>query len=200
MGVGLLVTTCSTKKIGFSMTPEDFTTIQQIESAMQGTGTVSASQVRIWLRSTSVEVLGAVNVHIMQNTRRVRPPLSMDEICSTVQEYYRQCLTQNLQDSQYAPNRSIAGLELVGWFRSLWRDPAVPREYVDRLRAMLRNLCAENKVPQDQMAGAVLEHLFEMPEITEFFADWKSDPRLREAFELAVRWATDHRPTNCRQN
>lgn len=118
----------------------------------------------------------------------------MEEICSTVQEYYRQCLLQDLQDSNYAPNRSIAGLELVSWFQSLWRDTAVPREYVARLKAMLRDLCVENKVPQDQMVGAVLEHLFEAPQIAEFFADWKSDPELKDAFEQAMAWAKDHRP------
>ena len=116
-------------------------------------------------------------------------------MCSTVQEYYKECLVQNLQTSEYAPNRSIAGLELVGWFRSLWRDPAVPRDYLARLKKMLRGLCLEGKVPQDQMVGAVLEHLFETPEIAEFFTDWKSDPRLRETFDLAMTWGRDH-PTS----
>lgn len=112
----------------------------------------------------------------------------MEEICSTVQEYYRQCLIQNLQSSEYAPNRSVAGVELVGWFLSLWHDSAVPREYLIRLRTMLRDLCDQNKVTQDQMAGAVLEHLFAVPEVAEFFADWKSDPRLSKAYFFAAEW------------
>lgn len=66
--------------------------------------------------NTTLEVLGAVNVHIMQNTRRVEPPLSMEEICSTVQEYYKQCLIQNLQTSQYAPDR-LLGLSLLVGFK-----------------------------------------------------------------------------------
>jgi|SRR5215472_6621169 len=175
------------------MTPEDLKTIRQIEGAIQGKGMIPASQVRTWLHNPSVEVLGAINIHIMQNTRRVEPPLSMEEICNTVQEYYKQCLLQDLQNSDYAPNRSIAGLELVGWFQSLWRDPAVPREYVTRLKTMLHDLCVENKVPQDQMVGAVLEHLFETPQIAEFFADWESDPKLKDAFGQAMEWARDHR-------
>jgi hypothetical protein len=135
----------------------------------------------------------------MQNTRRVEPPLSMEEICSAVQEYYRQCLIQDLQTSQYAPNRSIAGIELVGWFQLLWRDTAVPREYVSRLISMLRELCVEKRVPQDQMAGAVLEHLFETPQIAALFADWKSDSRLEKAFDLATEWAKEHRAPNLPQ-
>lgn len=175
------------------MTKTEAGIICEIENIARGKQKIPAAKVRPWLHHSSVEVLGAVNVHIMQNTRRVEPPLSMEEICSTVQEYYRQCLLQNLQDSNYAPNRSIAGLELVSWFQSLWRDTAVPREYVARLKAMLRGLCVERKISQDQIVGAVLEHLFETPQIAEFFADWKSDPELKDAFEQAMAWAKDDR-------
>lgn len=181
------------------MTEAEAGIIREIENIARGAGKIPAAKVRQWLHHSSVEVLGAVNVHIMQNTRRVEPPLSMEEICSTVQEYYRQCLVQNLQDSNYAPNRSITGLELVSWFESLWRDSAVPREYVARLKTMLRDLCLEDKVPQDQMVGAVLEHLFETPQIAEYFADWRSDPRLKDAFERAIDWAKDHRPPHLPQ-
>jgi hypothetical protein len=175
------------------MTEAEREIIREIENSARGNQKIPASKVKPWLTHPSVEVLGAVNVHIMQNTRRIEPPLSMEEICSTVQEYYRQCLIQNRQDSDYAPNRSLAGLEFVGWFQVLWRDPAVPREYVGRLKTMIRDLCVEEKVPQDQMVGAVLEHLFETPQIAEFFADWGFDPNLKDAFKQAMEWAKDHR-------
>jgi hypothetical protein len=181
------------------MAQPDSETIRQIQSAVEGTKQIPASQVRDWLRHPSVEILGAVTQRIVRQSRRVEPPLSMEEICSTVQEYYRQCLIQNLQHSEYAPNRSIAGLELVGWFQSLWRDSAVPREYLARLKTMLRDLFVQNEVPEDQLVGAVLEHLFETPEIAEYFGDWRSDSRLSKAFDLAMDWAKDHRPSNLPQ-
>ena len=181
------------------MTPDDLKTIQQIEAASQGEKKIPASQVRVWLRTQSVEVLGAVVENVIREPRRVDPPMSIDEICRAVQEYYRQCLIQDLQDSDYAPNRSIAGYEFVGWFKSLWHNPAVPREYLVRVKTMLRDLGIQRKVPQDQMVGAVLEHLFETPQIAEFFADWRSDPQLKDAFDLAMEWAKDHRPPNLPQ-
>jgi len=176
-----------------SFEARDRDTIRQIESAARGTDMIPASRVKSWLRhAPSVEVLGAINHHIVRHSRRVEPPLSMEDICSTVQEYYRLCLIQD-QDGEYAPNRSVAGIELVGWFRSLWRDAAVPREYVARLKAMLFDLCIDPTIPQDAMVGAVIEHLFEMPEVAEFFADWKDDARLREVYDRAMDWAKDHR-------
>jgi hypothetical protein len=178
---------------GDFMTQKDLETIRQIQDAVQGTWNIPASQVRVWLHNPSVEVLGAVTEDIIRRqSRRVDPPLSMEEICSAVQEYYRQCLIQNLQDSDYASNRSIAGLEFVGWFHSLWRDSAVPREYLVRMKTMLRDLCTENRVPQDEIVGAVLEHLFERLEFQEFFADWKCDPLLSRAFAHAKEWGDDH--------
>jgi hypothetical protein len=64
---------------------------------------------------------------------------------------------------------------------------------------MLCDLFLQNKVPQDQLVGAVLEHLFETPEIAEFFADWKSNAHLSNAFDLAMDWAKDHRPPSVPQ-
>jgi hypothetical protein len=175
------------------MAQRDRDTIQQIESAAQGPGMIPASRVKSWLgRAPSVEVLGAIRHHIVRQSRRVEPPLSMEDICSIVQEYYRQCLIQDRQDSDYVQNRSVAGIELVDWFRSLWRDDAVPREYLVRLKAMLFDLCIDPKIPQEAMVGAVIEHLFEMPEVAEFFADWKDDSRLSEAYDRAMDWAKDH--------
>jgi hypothetical protein len=173
------------------MATDSSTIVREIEDAARNNQDIPASKVKSWLLDSSIDVLGAVTQHIIRNSRRVQPPLSIDDICSTVQSYYRECLIQNLQTSDYAPNRSIAGYELVSWFRSLWRDPAVPRDYLVRLKTMLRDLCAENKVPRDQMVNAVLEHLFETPEIAEFFSDWKTDSLLSKHFSLAIEWAAN---------
>ena len=113
----------------------------------------------------------------------------MEEICNAIQAYYRQCLILALQRTDYVPNRHIAGYELVGWFKSLWGDPDVPREYLARLKAMLRDLLMGSRVPQEALVTAVLEHLFEIPEIAQFFADWKSDPLLGSAFALSMQGA-----------
>jgi hypothetical protein len=174
------------------MTEADARVIRDIEDVVQGTADIPASLVRKWLSGRpSVEVLGAIT-EIFANSRRVVPPLTLEEICAATQEYFRLCLIHNLPDSEYAPNRSVAGLELVSWFNSLWRDSSVPREYVVRLVNMLRDLVIKGAVPQDQLAGAVLEHLFETRGVEEFFADWRDDIRLAKAFELAMDWARDH--------
>jgi hypothetical protein len=172
-------------------TEEDRKTIRQIEAAAEGLAPISAPLVRTWLSSPSLPVRTAATDLLAEHSGRIDPPLSMDEICTAVESYYRDCLIQGI-DNDYVPGRGIAGLELVSWFRSLWRDPSVPREYLARLKTMLRELILEKKVPMIDVVNCVVEHLFEVPEVQEFFAEWKSDPSLAEAFALAKEWGDDH--------
>lgn len=58
---------------------------------------------------------------------------------------------------------------------------------------MLQELCLDGSVPGDQLAGAVIEHLFEDQAIADFFVDWKDDSRLKETFDAASAWGRDHR-------
>jgi hypothetical protein len=167
-------------------------TIDEIQDAMQTSGPISSSHVKKWAAAPSLDVQGALTDLIFEHGRRIDPPLTKQELYRVVEDYYRECLIRDIKDSDYAPNRHIAGYEFVGWFKALWQDPAVPREYIVHLKEMLRELCVQGKVSRDEIVTAVLEHLFENPALQEFFADWKSDPELAEAFALAKEWGDDH--------
>lgn len=166
--------------------------VRDVERAIQSGAVVSASVVRNWMKIPSIEVQGVLTDLLLEHSQRINPPLSMEEICGSVECYYRECLIQNVQGNDHVGSRHIAGYELVRWFRSLWQDPAVPREYLTRLKAMLRGLYVQKKVPADEITTAVLEHLFETKGIQDFFADWKSDPTLVEAFAQAKSWGDEH--------
>jgi hypothetical protein len=174
------------------MRTDDSQAIKEIRSALQASRAIPASKMDAWRAHPSLEVQGAVAEVLLEHPELVVPPLPFEEVFTTCADYYRGCMVQNIQDSEYAPNRSIAGLEFARWFVSLWRDQGVPREYLVRLKSMLRELCLDNKIPQGQIFGAVIEHLFERAEIQDFFADWKSDPRLAPEFALAKEWGDDH--------
>ncbi len=40
------------------------------------------------------------------------------------------------------------------------------------------------------IVNAVLEHLLEDPEIAQFFENWKAEPTLKQAYDLAMEWGT----------
>ena len=174
------------------MKTDDSQAIKEIRSALQASRAIPASKMETWRAHPSLEVQGAVAEVLLEHPELVFPPLPFEEVFTTCADYYRECLIQDVQESDYAPNRSIAGAEFVRWFVSLWRDHEIPREYLVRLKSMLRGLCMNNKISSEQIVGAVLEHLFERAEIQDFFADWKSDPRLAAGFALAKEWGDDH--------
>jgi len=160
----------------------------RIQKAIQSSESVPASEVKSWLRHPSLDVLSAATDLILEHSRRIEPPLTMQEICNAVRDYYRRCLRED-RESEFVPPIHIAGQELVRWFRSLWSDPDVPREYVTDLKTMLAELYkASDREKADRLVNAVIEHLFEVPAVAEFFSDWKSDPVLARGFSRAMEW------------
>jgi hypothetical protein len=167
---------------------QDNEIIRQIEDVLQGRQPIQASIIRIWMSCPSLEVKGAVAILLRKCSNRITPPMSTDEICTSFETYYRECLIQNPKDGDWVSNRYVTGHELVNWFRTLWKDPAVPRVYLLRLKNMLRELYLSDESLRNVIVDSVLEHLFEMREVADFFGDWKSDPQLNEAFERARDW------------
>jgi hypothetical protein len=170
------------------MTQDETRVINRIQEAIQGPQKVPASEVKNWLRHRSLDVLSVATDLILEHSRKIEPPLTMQEICDAVRDYYRRCLQED-RESEFVPSFHMAGYELVRWFRKLWGDPDVPREYLGDLKTMLAELYkASDEKKADRLVNAVIEHLFEMPEIAEFFANWKSDAALSTGFARAMEW------------
>jgi hypothetical protein len=171
------------------MTQGETKLMNRIQEAIQGPQKVPASEVKKWLRHPSLDVLSVATDLILEHSRKIEPPLTRQEICDAVCDYYRRCLQED-RDSEFVPPLHIAGQELIRWFRSLWGDPDVPREYLADLRTMLAELYkSTDQDKADRLVNAVIEHLFETPEIAEFFNNWKSDPVLARGFARAMEWA-----------
>jgi hypothetical protein len=167
---------------------DDQKLIQHIIDVAESLQIIPVSQVKEWLVHPSLDVQGVVTRLISKDSSRITPELSFEEKFSAFQNYYRRCLIQNVE-SLWVPNRYLAGYEIASWFNSLWEDSSVPREYLMRLKAMLRDLYLENEDLREVIVNAVLEHLFETPEIANFFKDWRADPTLSNPFALAMEWS-----------
>jgi len=170
------------------MTQSETKIISRIQETIQSSQSVPASEVKSWLQHPSLDVLSTATDLILEHSRKIEPPLTMQEICDAVRDYYRKCLQED-RESEFVPPLHIAGQELVRWFKSLWGDPDVPREYLADLKTMLAELYkSSDREKADRLVNAVIEHLFETPEIAEFFNDWKSDSVLARGFALAMEW------------
>ena len=170
------------------MTQEEVKLIQKILGAVEKQQPVPIFEVREWLRSGALDVLGVVNDLILEHPDIIQPRLTLQESCDAVRAYYKRCLAED-RESEFVPSFHIAGYELVQWFRNLWNDTSVPRQYLSDLKNMLGELYKssdDNKA--DRIVNAVIEHLFETPAIVDFFLDWKNDPALRRGYARALEW------------
>lgn len=78
---------------------------------------------------------------------------------------------------------------LAGWIASQWKDKNVHKvalaEWKDWLADMYRHGDADLRTC---LVTATLEHLFEQRGMSKYFADWKADPTLAEAYAQATEW------------
>lgn len=164
----------------------------ELEAALQSDSPIPAKDVRGWMQAQSLDTWGALSIIFFDHAERIRPPLEMKTVCAFMRNYYKRCLCEAVDAGKYYPSRYIAGHELQNWFKRVWQDDAVPRGCVDDLKAMLADLyMSGDPEVQDCVVNSVLEHLFETPELAQYFAEWKQDPELKLAYESAMEWVND---------
>jgi hypothetical protein len=167
--------------------------IEWLCKAIEEKRSVPASVIGRWLHHESVDVLSFVAELLCDHQQLIVPPLSIEEIGDAVHDFYSRCLRTDVQ-SEYVPSRYIAGHELVAWFRYLWSHETAPRHLLENIKVMLKDLyCSGDRTTADVVVNGVLEHLFESPEIVEFFDEWRSDPALGHAYALAKEWTDNPR-------
>jgi hypothetical protein len=152
------------------------------------TDVVTLSDIREWMASDDIEILGFTHSLLSDRRFRVQPPISLAEYIEFTKSYYGRCLREN-PDGDWSASRYIAGGELVNIFASLWRDSSVPRPVLEELKAWLERLYREgDQTIRTCIVQATLEHLFEQEQIREFFSDWQNDEVLAVAHSEASEW------------
>jgi hypothetical protein len=138
-----------------------------------------------------LEVLGAVFklLHKPEHYNRIEPPLTFGDYRAFHLNYYERCFREN-PEGTWSDSRYIAAHSFVAWFFGLWNDETVSRDALAELKALLARLYSEGdeKLKVAVVTGA-LEHLFTDRKIVRYFADWKSDERLKAAYFEALGYA-----------
>jgi len=145
-------------------------------------------ELKQWMQSDDMEVLGFIDGLIHDGRFKIEPPLTMAEYVAWVKCYYGRCFREN-PDSEWADSSYSAGWTLVRVFIKLWDDEAVPRQVLSDLKGWLAALYQGGDFRlRTCIVNASLEHLFERKAIREYFADWKNDPTLAPAYAEACLW------------
>ena len=152
------------------------------------TTAVSLAELKEWMSSEDIEVLGFIDGLIDDQRFRIEPPLPVADYIVWVKHYYGRCLREN-PDGEWSESSYSAGWNLVGIFISLWDDTDVPGKHL----LNLKNWLAETYRGADEclktcIVHATLEHLFERKLIRKYFSDWKDDPVLAIPYREACLW------------
>ena len=95
--------------------------ISAMEKSQQSTVSIDASEVKLWLSATDIEILGAAYSFIMtpRLSRGITPPLTLKDYKDFLLRYYERCFFEDPQ-SEWASSRYSAGWDLANWIQSLW--------------------------------------------------------------------------------
>ena len=154
------------------------------------TNPVAQERVKRWMKSNDIDVLGATYAFITdpKHYPRIEPPLAFADYYPFVIRYVERCLREN-PDGEWADSRYLAGHSLVAWFVKFWDDPEVPRHSLHDMKRWLGGLYkAGDEELRICIVTGILEHLFERPDISDYFRDWKKDGVLEVAYKQAMKW------------
>lgn len=144
-----------------------------------------------WMKSSDMEVLGALYAFLMDPkcSIRVVPALTLHDYVDFVTNYFGRCFRED-PDGDWSHGRYAAAWDFASWFGALWKDPKTDKEELRSLKNWLGSVYreADDTVRHCIVTGA-LEHLLENREIARFFSDWKKNIYLADAYIEAAEWS-----------
>lgn len=153
------------------------------------TDVIPGDELREWMKSNDLEVLGFLNSLIHNHRFRIEPPIDLADYIAFVKHYYGRCLRVN-PDGEWCKGRYPAGWDIVKIFCSLWDEKEQPTKVIAGLKKWLAEIYRKGDSDVRLcLETATLEHLFERKAIRKFFSDWKKDAVLLQAYENAMLWA-----------
>ena len=165
----------------------------EVLQALSEGETIGGDDVRRWIDSGDLLTWSALFAALEEHSKRVVPPLPMDDRIELSRRYLLRCIEENPMPGEHLHGGFEAAWELAGamrrWRQSGGRAAAVVRRVAADLEKIYRR---GDDAVRNRIACGVLEHAFEDPRLRQLFASWERDPELREAYKLAVEWGSAH--------
>lgn len=175
--------------------------LDEIVAEFDRTTPIDAAAVRRWLETDDLKAMGALAALFSEPRfdSRIKPPLSPEEYYPFFRDYYFRAIVEN-PSGEWAHSASEAGYEFAHWFREIWSDPDSRSVIPDLKEALTRTFLAATPEVRERMLLSALELMFEDQEIIDYFADWKDDPILLEAYRDLKQLAEAQRARRLRKD
>lgn len=165
----------------------------EIMGRIQSGAVVPGGRVAEWIGSGDLETWGAVYELILRAHDRIEPEMSLGEACGFVCRYLLRCLEEDPAPDDFVHGGYQAAWDLAAWLKHLDGLGPDAEEIQEDLAADVEALYRRgNESVRDRILSGFLEHAFERRSLRRLFAEWKSDPALGRAYELALEWGEAH--------
>jgi hypothetical protein len=166
--------------------------VNEVVDALGGKDPIPKERVLAWMREPSLETRGAVYVLTDREWSRIRAELSMEEQCTFMGSYLVECLASDPPEADWVHGGFEAGYLLAAWFKHLHGTSGTRNVLAGAATQLTDAYRKSDEKSRNRIETGALEHMFEQPALRAYFADWRDDPDLREAYKWAVRWGDDH--------
>jgi len=169
--------------------------LRQVVTALNGAGPISKERVLSWMRESDIKTRGAVYVLTNRAWTRITPELSMEEQCSFMASYLIECLVTDPKKSKWVHSGFYAGYEIVAWLKHIRRIPGHSKVIIAVAAQLTRAYKQADDETRNRIETFTLEHVFEDRSLRPFFAEWRDDPEIRDAYDRAIAWGDAHSDT-----
>jgi hypothetical protein len=161
--------------------------LKDIVSEFDKSAPIAHEDVKRWMETQDIEAMGALMSLLAdeKHSQRIDPPIMFEEYFPFATRYYERTIRESL-DGEWSDSRTTAGWDFAKLFIQLWEDRPSYETEVKQLKKLLKKLYVEgNEEFRSDFVILVLEHLFQDPEIADYFADWQEHLALNPAYAEA---------------
>ena len=166
-----------------------------IQKRMSNDGSlIPRSLVEQGMLSNDIKTLGATYGLLVNSAHRIRvtPPIDDYDCLEFFHRYFSRCFIED-PTQDWTHSRYVVGWDLANLMK-VWSAESRSQELIAKTESWLREvyLSTSDEI-RTCIVHATLEHAFESRKLRRHFANWKSHPSLRNAYEEASLWGDAHR-------
>lgn len=176
------------------MNHQDPSSLREIVSELDKRTSIAHESVKRWMETQDIEAMGALMSLLAdeKHSQRIDPPIVFEEYFPFAARYYERGIREN-PDGEWSDSRTTAGWDFAKWFIQLWEDRPSYETEIKQLGTLLKRLYEGGSEEfRSEFVISILEHLFQVPEIADYFADWQNELLLSPAYAEAKLLANLH--------
>jgi hypothetical protein len=117
------------------------------------------------------------------------PSIPADERVTFYRTFLERCFREDVE-GEWTYSRYSTCWEIAAWMAALFEKPAENSGVLAGLKQWLACRYLHGTADErDALLNGTLEHLFERPEIRDYFRDWATEPALSQAYADACLWS-----------